>query len=73
MRTPRTSRSSRRLAAAAERNEPVWRTPARPSALVVASIPGWPRSTLWLEAVEQASHPAQAMARASSGGLLKTG
>ena len=54
-------------------NEPVCGTPARRSARRVASIPAWPRSTEWFDAVLQASNPAAWTARASAGGELKRG
>jgi hypothetical protein len=44
-----------RFCAAAERNEPVWARPARCSAMPVASMPYWPWSTEWFDAVSQTS------------------
>jgi hypothetical protein len=62
-----------RLASRTVRAVPVWRTPARSSARSVSRMPVRPWSTEWFEAVEQASNPAQAIARASAGGVRKTG
>ncbi|HSK17189.1 MAG TPA: hypothetical protein VK915_13620, partial [Gaiellaceae bacterium] len=52
---------------------PACRTPARVSALSVERMPVRPWSTEWFDAVEQASHPAQAIARARARGVEKTG
>ena len=49
------------------------RTPARLSDRRVASMPAWPRSTEWFEAVLQASKPVALTARASAGGELNRG
>ena len=49
------------------------RTPARANARRVASIPAWPRSSEWFEAVLHASKPVASTARAIAGGELNTG
>ena len=51
----------------------MWRTPARSSDRRVASIPAWPRSSEWFEAVLQASKPVARTACASAGGELNRG
>ena len=58
---------------AAEGNEPVCATSACSSAFPVSSMPVWPWSSEWLEAVSQTSHPVAAIPSASAGGVLKIG
>ncbi len=62
----------RRLSAA-ERALPACGRPARSSARSVVSIPYWPASRVWFEAVLQASQPTFLIERASPGGVRKLG
>ena len=52
---------------------PVALTPALRSARSVVSIPYWPASSEWFEAVLQASQPTRLIERARSGGVWNTG
>ena len=62
-----------RRRARAEREVPVAFTPARRSACRVESIPYWPASSEWFEAVLHASQPTRLTERARSGGVWNTG
>ena len=52
---------------------PVAFTPARRSAWRVESIPYWPASSEWFDAVLHASQPTRLTERARSGGVWNTG
>src|SRR4051795_6545962 len=56
-RTPRTRSIVVLLRARAEREVPVALTPARRSECSVDSMPGWPASSEWFDAVLHASQP----------------
>ena len=62
-----------RRRACGERAVPVAFTPARRSARSVESIPYWPASSEWFEAVLQASQPTACTERARPGGVWNTG
>ena len=70
---PLTSRIVERLASLGERAVPACLRPARSSALRVVSIPYWPASSEWFEAVLQASQPIARTERARAGGVRKLG
>src|SRR3954454_10804309 len=61
------------VASVGERAVPACLMPARSSARSVVSIPYWPASSEWFDAVLQASQPVALTARASAGGVRKLG
>jgi len=72
-RTPFTRSIVVRRLARAERAVPVALTPAPRSARSVVSMPYWPASSEWFDAVLHASQPTRRIERARSGGVWKTG
>src|SRR5690349_4252672 len=73
IRTPFTRNIAIRRRARADRDVPVAFTPARRSERSVESIPYWPASSEWFEAVLHASQPTFRIERARAGGVWNTG
>ena len=72
-RTPFTRSIAVLRRARAEREVPVAFTPAPRSACRVESIPDWPASSEWFDAVLHASQPTRLTEPASAGGVWNTG